>query len=174
MPSNRQACQAIDKGAAGIVDLLLRFGADETVKNDDGTTAAQVAAKRLELDENNGCGPFADNISRLLLLLTRGPQDRAWRRPGMLVLCRAYPGRIRLTQDSNHISPEANSDASSGHELAAGTLSSTLGRSNNVGIAAGDTRHQVIIDDAVGLNRAARWVVQAQAEDVLRAIVTFL
>lgn len=168
------ARQAIDKGAAGIVDLLLRFGADETVKNDDGTTAALEAAKRLELEEKNGCGHFADNISRLLLLLTRAPHDRAWRRRGMLVLGRAYSGRMRLTQDSNYISPAEpnNSDASSGHKLAAGTLSATLGSSNNVGIAAGDTRHQGIIDDAVGLNRAARWVVQAGG--VFRAIVTFL
>lgn len=47
-------------------------------------------------------------------LLTSAPADRAWRRPGYLVLCRAHPDRMQQVQDissvpiqSRHEGPEA-------------------------------------------------------------------
>lgn len=61
-------------------DLLLRWGADETITDDDGETA-------MDLIRSIG-GP-------LHRLLANAPADRAWRRRGMLVMCRAHSDQTR-------------------------------------------------------------------------------
>lgn len=62
-------------------ELLLRRGADETITSDDGYTP-------IELIDSN-----ADPTGRLKRLLAKARGDRAWRRRGTLVLCRAYTER---------------------------------------------------------------------------------
>lgn len=59
-------------------DLLLRRGADETITNDDGYTPEEL------IDSN------ADSTGCLKRLLANARGDKAWRRRGTLVLCRAY------------------------------------------------------------------------------------
>ena len=68
-------------GTAMAADLLLRWGADEMAVNTEIMTAH---------DEKH---PEFEALTRLL---ERAPQDRAWRRRGFLVLCRAYPNRLSI------------------------------------------------------------------------------
>ena len=78
---------------AELVDLLLRQGADETVRNIDGQTAADLVGSQAENLNSR-------EVARVRELLANAPADRAWRRRGFLVMCRArYPGgRVRLGQ----------------------------------------------------------------------------
>ena len=82
------------EGAAEVVDLLLRWEADETIVNDEGETAADVVGEYVE-EEN----PSAEDVKRVRNLLAKAPADRAWRRRGYLLLCRAYPDKLQLKQE---------------------------------------------------------------------------
>ncbi|CAN0205389.1 unnamed protein product, partial [Ectocarpus fasciculatus] len=74
------------------VDLLLRWGADETTVNSHGETVASMVIRRTaEVPE-----ALRSRLQRISELLARAPQDRAWRRRGFLVLCRAHPDRVRM------------------------------------------------------------------------------
>eukprot|EP00752_Nemacystus_decipiens_P011987 g10627.t1 len=84
------------EGAAEVVDLLLRSGADETILNANGKTAADyLAANVYEEDQ------LADDVEGVRQLLANAPIDRAWRRRGYLVLCRAHPNRMQQAYASN-------------------------------------------------------------------------
>eukprot|EP00903_Cladosiphon_okamuranus_P016928 g15604.t1 len=78
------------EGTAETVDILLRWGADETTTNDDGFTPAEIAEDYfgLEYDE------LAEDFERVHKLLANAPADRAWRRRGYLTMCRAHPDRL--------------------------------------------------------------------------------
>lgn len=63
------------------VSLLLRSGADETMKNEDGHSPMDV------LGANSRLHPFVKE--RVRQLLENAPKDRKWRRRGWLVMLRA-------------------------------------------------------------------------------------
>ena len=92
-------CAALKAGekheAAGVVDLLLRSGADENELDDEGEAAADVVGGHVE-EQAEG---LAEDVERVRNLLANAPADRAWRRRGYLVLCRAHPDRVKLPQD---------------------------------------------------------------------------
>ncbi|CBJ48769.1 ankyrin repeat domain protein [Ectocarpus siliculosus] len=73
-------------------DLLLRWGADETAVNLEGETVVSMVIRRIAEALETRCPP----LERVSKLLARAPQDRAWRRRGFLVLCRAHRDRVRL------------------------------------------------------------------------------
>lgn len=86
------------KGAAEMVDLLLRWGADETAKNARRQTAAEVAM--LDIHDYTCREGEIDRVQRLL---ANAPASRAWRRRGFLVLCRSLPDRaLRLAPESSN------------------------------------------------------------------------
>eukprot|EP00903_Cladosiphon_okamuranus_P009964 g9452.t1 len=103
-----------------MVELLLGWGADETVVDNRGNTAADSLPSEQEIHDwygNPGSGSgsgsgsedeeehddeiereMAKDIAkrnRLLAVLARAPRDRAWRRRGTVVLCRALPERVK-------------------------------------------------------------------------------
>ena len=86
------------QGAAEMVDLLLRSGADETITGKEGQTPADVVGQWFKecADED----PLVEEIERVRRLLANAPADRAWRRRGYLVMCRALPDRMRQVQES--------------------------------------------------------------------------
>eukprot|EP00752_Nemacystus_decipiens_P001326 g1316.t1 len=98
-PLHYAAASAGRAGIAGVVDLLLRWGADENVTNDLGQTPNDVVGSRVQEQNDQGEG-----VERVRSLLADAPADRAWRRRGFLVMCRAhYPGgRVQLVQGSSH------------------------------------------------------------------------
>ena len=94
-PLHLAAINAGTIGTAKVVDLLLRQGADENVENSDGDAAVDVIGSGVE-EQNDP----AEDIEHVHRLLANAPADRAWRRRGFLVMCRAhYPGgRVQLMQ----------------------------------------------------------------------------
>ena len=82
------ACQ---RGNAGAADLLLRWGADETDEDYFGRTPSDCIPDIAEAPERD-----RPRLERLSKFLSSAPQDRAWRRRGMLACCRAHPDRVRL------------------------------------------------------------------------------
>ena len=79
-------------GAAEVVDSLLRAGADETIVNEDGSRAVDMIGKEVEEQD------FLEDVERMRELLANAPADRAWRRRGYLVLCRARSDRLQHGQ----------------------------------------------------------------------------
>ena len=88
------ACRVKLRGMAAAVDLLLRWGADETALNTSGQTPAVL----LDLDplenERRCC---RQEVERARLLLTRAPADRAWRRRCWLVMLRSRAAKERTS-----------------------------------------------------------------------------
>ncbi|CAM9835929.1 unnamed protein product [Ectocarpus fasciculatus] len=86
--------RAGSQDAVEVVDLLLRWGADETHAARKGRRAADVIGLKV---------PYKDRvpevIERVRKLLANAPADRAWRRRRSLVLCRAQPSRVQLSSD---------------------------------------------------------------------------
>eukprot|EP00752_Nemacystus_decipiens_P009818 g8762.t1 len=68
--------------------LLLAWGADENTHDTEGKTPSARIAEIAEPADR----PKLERLSKVLL----DPKERAWRRRGMLVMCRAHPGRLRL------------------------------------------------------------------------------
>ncbi|CAM9462047.1 unnamed protein product, partial [Ectocarpus fasciculatus] len=71
------------------VNLLLRWGADENAVDWHGKSAGGILQ---EYSANH----WLPDPTLVRLLVSTAPQDKAWRRRGWLVLCRARPNRIWL------------------------------------------------------------------------------
>eukprot|EP00752_Nemacystus_decipiens_P009763 g8719.t1 len=82
-------------GHTDAADMLLRQGADETIQDFRGETPSEVIPDIAQAPERNRPG-----LERLTKLLAYAPQDRAWRRRGFLVMCRAHRDRLRLTVEA--------------------------------------------------------------------------
>lgn len=97
------ACWGGPKSPARVdaVDLLLRWGADETLSDDDGKTPSQLLRGYTHPNDD---GP---SLERVTNLLAHAPQDRAWRRRGFVVMCRALPDRPRLVVEKADTAAEA-------------------------------------------------------------------
>ena len=81
---------ASEKMSLSRVDILLRAGADETAVNGEGKTPADVIGRRADFWVANEDG------DKIRTLLVNAPRERAWSRRGFFLLCRAFPGRLRL------------------------------------------------------------------------------
>ena len=91
-PLFEAARQAGERGAVEMVDLLLRWGADETITNSFGHTPADKAGKRYSNVTEVG------GVERVRKLLANAPVARkAWRRRGLLVASRAQPQMVFLS-----------------------------------------------------------------------------
>ncbi|CAB1109484.1 unnamed protein product [Ectocarpus sp. CCAP 1310/34] len=93
------ACQHRPRGLGSVVDLLLRWGGDDTVVGGDGRTASEL----LELDQHHHATETEhhqchleqdDEIGRARTLLSRAKEDRAWRRRCLPVMLRAHQQRV--------------------------------------------------------------------------------
>ena len=89
------ASKGAHKHAVEVVDILLRWGADETAVCKEGKTAPSMVGTRYVYRGHT----VPENTERVRNLLARAPADRAWRRRGLMALCRAYPDRVRLGGD---------------------------------------------------------------------------
>lgn len=89
------AARAGKQGSVEMVDVLLSRGADETIVSErrGGKTARELVNTRRIFRKIYG------DDERVLTMLVRAPANRAWRRRGLMVLCRAYPDRVHLDGD---------------------------------------------------------------------------
>lgn len=92
-PLHKVAQFAGTLGSSETVATLLRWGADETMKDNNYHKPEDVLGLGTEGDDDG----VKQEIERVKILLLHAPADRAWRRRGYLVLCRAHPDRIQLT-----------------------------------------------------------------------------
>ncbi|CAN0311942.1 unnamed protein product, partial [Ectocarpus sp. 6 AP-2014] len=151
------ACSRVSGSA---VELLLRWGADEKLPNNNGDTPADVIGGSLEQKDFDDEERKADK-QRIRQMLARAPADRSWRRRGWLVLSRSCPTRVHI----------ANGGSSS-------SISSTNGNSAKVARVSGEgssrddeeTEDQMMVDlrDLVGR------LVGLEAEGLFRLVVGFL
>lgn len=144
------------RGAAGVVDLLLRSGADETMSNTDALTAGRVIGANTEQD----CWQ-AEHVERVRELLADAPADRTWRRRGLFVVSRAKPDRVRLRPDSNPVDADKVPRTCSQREP------------SRAGMASGGIRSSRRIDDAAGggLTDWVARVLKVEEEGIFREIV---
>lgn len=89
-PLHLAARQGGKERAAEAVDLLLKWGADESELDNDGKTAAEVVGADVSEEWS-----LAADADRVLELLARAPANRAWRRHGLLLMCLARERRRR-------------------------------------------------------------------------------
>ena len=160
-PLHMVARKAGKQGAAVLVDLLLRSGADETITNEHGNFAMGVVGTEVEEGDRVG-----EDVSRVKELLEKAPADRAWRRRGYLVLCRAHPDRVQLGQESNSQHSETTRRSCGETKLArieaGGCCEETVG-GNPVDEKAGDDWAGVV-----------RKVLGLREEGIFRTIVGYL
>ena len=78
-----------------VVAVLLRAGADETMRDDLGDVAVENVGYWVKNPD-----AVAEKLERVRKLFASAPADRAWRRRGLFVLCRARPGRVQLPLES--------------------------------------------------------------------------
>eukprot|EP00752_Nemacystus_decipiens_P010676 g9507.t1 len=78
------------QGAAEVVECLLRADVDETIADDERYMAVGLIGKFVKEEDRLG-----EDVERVRKLLVNAPADRAWRRRGYLVLCRAHPDRVQ-------------------------------------------------------------------------------
>ena len=140
-----------------MVDVLLRSGADETILDENCREVADVVADYVEEEDRK-----AGDVERVYMLLSNAPADRAWRRRGYLVLCRAHPDRVQQAHES--------SDAHAGRVRKSCSVART-GVSGCIDAAAGSTLNERASDDWVG---AVACVLRLQEEGIFRAIVGYL
>ena len=162
-PLSWAANKAGSRRASEMVDLLLRSGADETITNKDGETAADIIGALFDDEEGD---PLVEDVERVRRLLANAPTDRAWRRRGYLVMCRALPDRMRQVQESRSgqvtVARRTRRDAK-------------LGRSEGC-----DDNRTEGCGAVVGYNIGGDWVdvvsslLGLQEEEIFRTIVGYL
>lgn len=139
------ACQRSSDDA---VELLLRWGADETLGWEDGSTPADLVGSWDEDEDEDVNGQRNATDQRILDMLARAPADRCWRRRGWLLLYRAYPVKLKPAEGSGGTATKVTSASCYGS-----------------GGGGGETRD---FTDLVGR------VVDMEADEVFRSVVGFL
>lgn len=90
-PLHNAACNAGMQGTAHVVDVLLRWGAGESMVDEDGETPADVVGYFVEEQDR-----LPEDVEKVRKLVTNAPADRAWRRRGYVIMCRAHPNKLQL------------------------------------------------------------------------------
>ena len=157
---------ACSRSCVGAVELLLMWGADETLVNQCGSTPADEMGQweyddyliedGVSVDEEEEEERKADD-QRIRHMLAHAPAYRPWGRRGWLVLARSRPARVKLANGSSRSSNVGSSTRV------------TRASSNSGGGGDGDG-DQAMVD----LQRLVGRVVGLDAEGVFRLVVGFL
>eukprot|EP00903_Cladosiphon_okamuranus_P016085 g14849.t1 len=142
-------------GSSETVEVLLRWGADETMRNANGCTPEDNLGDNVDESE-----VVVEEVERVKALLLQAPAERAWRRRGLLVLCRAHPDRVGFGLARPHLKRPPAEDV---RKAAPKTRSRAKLAAAEAGIAA----HQ-------DWSWAAGWVLGLEEEGLFRTIVGYL
>lgn len=157
--------------SAATVDSLLRAGADESMVNAASETPADVLERKSDPNEEK---VVTDCVAQVRKLLANAPADRAcrvWARRRFVVMCRAFPDRVRLTGGSQ--SPSTGDSTTSPAKKKAATAEIGEGEPSECGQGATNgapKRDTVFAHDFSG---AMGSLMGFQAE-LFRSIVEFL
>eukprot|EP00752_Nemacystus_decipiens_P008060 g7204.t1 len=162
--SLHQVCFNPKPGVRTGVDLLLRWGADETALDNGGHTVP----KMLEL-----CSSFeasANEVENVRLLLARAPADRAWRRRGWLVMLRSRSTEGRTTAGCGVGCP-SDEEGGEGPNGTGGREGEgrKVTRTGHAGRSDGGAK-----EDVLDLSRVVTLLIGLEAEGVFRTVVGFL
>ncbi len=189
------ACSMMD---IAIVAILLNRGADESARNSNNETCADVLGHGL--DEEAGGGRGDPGIRKqIAAMLARAPAERAWRRRSWIVMMRSREDLSAFSEDDGIEGGDKGKKPSSASSLAlalvaaGGTVaarSSASGdgrdekhrcRAGKGGTGKEDTHVQGVDKDGAnvlgldtGLQSCVTWVVRAQEEGIFREVVAFL
>ncbi|CAM9824554.1 unnamed protein product [Ectocarpus fasciculatus] len=153
------------KSNAAAVELLLRWGADETIVDGEGESAAdEVGTWDPEVHSNDDDGSIDDeqlkaNGQRVRQILAA---ERVWRRRGWLVVCRSCPAKVQISKDSSSSSSSSSSGCRTAKAAKAGEEGLGGGGKGN-----GDKAR-------IDLGRLVEQIVGLQADVVFRMVVGFL
>ncbi|CAN0048771.1 unnamed protein product [Ectocarpus fasciculatus] len=163
------------RGHLDAADLLLRWGADETA-------AVFIVVRRIA-EATEARRPRFELVSKLLAC---APQDRAWRRRGFLVLCRAHPDRVRLAVEIPTAAASAGateqpqerprSRARTGQVEVGMKVVGTNGGGGGAGARSG-ARAAIEVErerTGCGFDGVSAWMMGLAEEGVFRSIVGYL
>ncbi|CAM9872901.1 unnamed protein product [Scytosiphon promiscuus] len=189
MGANVNACRndgssplhfACEERNAVAADQLLRWGADETAVDENGCTPSE----RIPAVADGDCQELRLRVERLSKLLEFAPQDRAWRRRGFLVLCRAHPERLQLgRQIPDTAGPAGGTPERPPRRIRLGregieVTNGGVGRPGEGGLDASMGRTTASdFPDGAGRGRidgVASWVIGLTDENVFRGVVGYL
>eukprot|EP00903_Cladosiphon_okamuranus_P011499 g10830.t1 len=159
-------------------DLLFRWGANETALDKKGGTPRIPNIARASAQDR----PILERLSKQLAYAPRG---RAWRRRGLLVMCRAHPDRLRLAVEVPDIdvaigqlqgrpSRRARRGEVKVEVTMGGALVGGAGGSRSSARGGGGRRAARGGSSGGGFDGMATWLMALREEDVFRKIVGFL
>ena len=162
------ACTMHMPGLEHVVDVLLRWGASETIVDNRGQTPADMLGCSLLTPPR----PGAARLERARVLLSRAPADRSWRSRCWLVMLRSRAERERMD----------GIDGNCSNQTEEGRSGNKAGRTD-AGVSVGSaTGGGVLCNGAHGNGAAAAgglrgWVaalMELESEAVFRTIVGYL
>lgn len=169
-----------------VADLLLRWGADETAISRLGGKAmdrlSTVEEIHDEFEEEGSVEAMLARLERMIVLLARAPNDRAWRRRGFVVLCRAaHPERLRLACGEEGSCAGGAGDGVGGGGSRGSSFSTSSnkaarrdelsGARGGEGVVVGEENCGAAVDP---FDRLALWLTGLQEEGLFRNIVEYL
>ena len=141
------------------VELLLRWGADESLVNEDGDKAENLVGTWKQDGDKKYKDKDRDD-EHILHLLARAPAKRL---RGLLVLARCRPDKVQITNDNRSSSSSSSISSSSGGSSA----NVATAYCHDLGVEEGDQ----VMNDVGSLVKS---VVGLDAEIVFRLVVGFL
>ena len=174
---------ACSRSSADAVEVLLLWGADETLADQNGGTPADVVGNwdpDCEEDEYRGLDDaecdarreqrVVDN-ERIRRKLGTAPADRSWRRRGWLVMCRSRPNRLQLSDDGGIGSGAGVVD----RQDSAGSSSKVARTGDGIGGVGGGEGEKDAGDQlTVSFARLVERLVGMETENTFRLVVGFL
>ncbi|CAB1119685.1 unnamed protein product [Ectocarpus sp. CCAP 1310/34] len=173
------ACSMMD---FAIVSTLLNRGADEAARDNNNHTCAEVLGDGLD-EEAGGLRGDPAMRERILIVLTKAPAERAWRRRSWTVMMRAREANwsgelVGGGEEAGRTMVEI-----CGSTVAAGAVvAKAVGardekqpcRGRHRGNNEGSSRVGVVGVDEEAFRSCVYWVVRAQEEGIFRLVVSFL
>lgn len=149
-PLHRATCL----GYLAATEMLLRWGADETLPDNQGYLPAAWIQK-------------GDAEQRLRKMLAHAPQDRAWRRRGFLVMCRARHAKLHApARQSRRLRARRQREGAVGWTTTG--VTARVGRGSGSGSSGSSATGQ---DHGSG---GLTWLLEPANDDVFRLIIGFV
>lgn len=162
---------ACKQGRPRAADLLLRWGADEMATDEEGLAPISHIPDIAEAADED-----LPRLELLFKLLEKAPQDRAWRRRGYVVMCRAHPDKVRLGTVAAAIGQPAERPSCRARREQKQDDMGDVHRGAAGGGEGGLLRERRTESEDTGdwFGSVAGWLMALEDEDVSRKIIGFL
>lgn len=165
-----------------IVTLLLHRGADESSRNTNNQTCADVLGHGLD---EHAIGERGDPVvrQRISAMLAKAPAERAWRRRSWIIMMRARNARSGAWGAEGDEEGDTISDmfglAEADFTAMANAVDGREEKHRCRGKESGEWQDKIqdcttTVDADKGLQACVAWVVRAYEEGIFREVVSFL